>query len=115
MIPVPRCMRGCSREPLPQTTDRGSLSDRPARLAARPAERPSGARKRRAWAFRALNKITGQRAPNAPLPFHQHILEPEALRGRCGCVRAAGGALAPAQVSGFMMCFWNAGRCLRRS
>ena len=80
MIPVPRCMRGCSREPLPQTTDRGSLSDRPARLAARPAERPSGARKRRAWAFRAHKKITGQRARGRPAPL------PSAIpRAKSGC------------------------------
>ena len=73
MIPLPRCMRGCSREPLPQTTDRGSLSDRPARLAARPAERPSGARKRRAW---ALSQVSG--LVDALLPYPSQSLERKA-------------------------------------
>lgn len=44
---MPRCTGECVRKHLPQPTDRGSLSDRLARLAARPSERPSRARKRR--------------------------------------------------------------------
>src|SRR5256885_980374 len=47
MIRVPRSTRGCSREQLSQPADRGPLSDHLARLAARPAERRCGVRKRR--------------------------------------------------------------------
>ena len=82
-IALPRCTRGCSAGYLPQTTDRGPLSDRPARLAARPAERRGGVRKRRAWAFRAREKdrrSIGLRTPGSPYPKTPS-------ESRCGAIR----------------------------